>query len=141
VSFTITDIQKAIKEWGEDGLVKLVENLTYQLREDTPKKTQWASTNWMPSSTSYYKGLNGTKKSVSKATQTGEINKVKREIRSGNHHRFYITNNVPYILALEYGGPKNVGAHFIDGSMDKAIRDTEKEMAVRAEQVKVKVNV
>ena len=81
---TIRDIQKDVKRWGEESVGVLVREITLGLRKDTPKDTEFASVNWMPSINKLFRGTNGTKQDalqgkVKKQAQISAIATVRKK--------------------------------------------------------------
>jgi hypothetical protein len=140
MSFTVTDLQFEFKKWGNEGFGLITENMTIQLREASPVKSGWLSTNWVPQSNTEFDGLNGSKGSISRSFQRKAIAQVRQDLNAGIVKSINLTNNVPYVVNVEYGGPHNTGRHFIDPAIAKAIAITEKELRARARKRKIKIN-
>jgi hypothetical protein len=91
----------------------LAKELTIALRNETPKETGHAASNWIPSVGTPYTGIAGSRESVSYSTQNIAIAKVfaKYSIFGGS---LYITNNVRYIGALNRGHSGQAPSMFVE---------------------------
>lgn len=87
----------------------------------TPVDTGWARANWVPAIGAPFTGTDGSRSSVSSAAQTlGQANLLSYKIALGP---VFISNNVPYILALNDGHSKQAMPGFVEKAIDQAFAD------------------
>lgn len=85
----------------------------------TPVDTGWARANWVPAIGSPFAGVSGSRESVSSAAQAaGQANLLGYRLPLGP---VFISNNVPYILALNDGHSKQAQRGFIERAIEKAV--------------------
>ena len=85
----------------------------------TPVDTGWARANWVPAIGAPFKGVTGSRDSVSSAAQTtGQAEVLSYRLALGP---VFVSNNVPYILALNDGHSKQAQPGFIERAIDKAV--------------------
>lgn len=107
-------------------LQKLTLNIDANLKEDTPVDTGWARSNWVPSVGDPFRGLAGAKEedvtiidnSVAEAGK-GEV--LRYTLDNGN---IYISNNVPYIQALNDGHSGQAPRAYVQTAVEKGVRET-----------------
>lgn len=92
--------------------------ITANLIEDTPVDTGWAHNNWVPSIGRPHEGLSGSRDAPSTVEQQLGLAQVVSTYRAeqGNVH---ITNNVPYIEALNGGHSQKAPAGFVELAVEK----------------------
>lgn len=113
--------EKHIKIITLDAVANLV--------EDTPRRTGWARSNWVPS-IGTPKDMNGTPPPEKAAAAHVGQRSAEREagiaqIVTGYRlslGRIYITNNVPYIRRLNEGSSKQAPAGFVQAAILRAVR-------------------
>jgi len=85
----------------------------------TPVDTGWARANWVPAIGRAFEGVAGSRTNVSSGAQSaGQASLLSYRIAMGP---IYVSNNVPYILALNDGHSPQAAAHFIERAIDKAV--------------------
>lgn len=85
----------------------------------TPVDTGWARANWVPAVGSPFAGVAGSRESVSAAAQAaGQAALIGYRIALGP---VFVSNNVPYILALNDGHSKQAQPGFIERAIEKAV--------------------
>lgn len=108
----IKTIMIALENLTKTEAVNLALNIHGRLVEDTPKDTGWAASNWVPQIGSRFTGLVGDNKNIDTSKQAdGVIQVMKWELSRGPA---YITNNVPYIQALNAGNSQQAPAMFVE---------------------------
>lgn len=99
------------------------------LREDTPRDTSWARSNWIPSIGRPAAPLrepegrptSGDVASAQAASAAGEAELLGFKLdREGS---VFVTNNVPYIIPLNSGSSKQAGEAFVERAVERAVRD------------------
>lgn len=87
----------------------------------TPVDTGWARANWIPAIGPGPSNPVGSRESVSQSAQ-----QAGRSLIAGyqlNRGVCTITNNVPYIVNLNFGSSKQAPAGFVQAAIEKAIAD------------------
>lgn len=85
----------------------------------TPVDTGWARANWVPAIGSPFDGVVGSRELVSSSAQSaGQASLLSYRLPLGP---VFITNNVPYILALNDGHSKQAQRGFIERAIEKAV--------------------
>jgi len=103
--------QSAVRDVAIGIIVKLL--------EATPIDTGWAVTNWIMSTGSPWTLTVGTKESISPSVQEASISRIQSyNLRQG---KVYISNNVPYIIALNDGSSKQAPSNFIPTAILQAL--------------------
>lgn len=111
----------------EQVIVRLSVNTTAELIEETPVDTGWARANWVPSIGAAFEGnageLNEEERRAAVAGQTGSQETstaalLGYQIRRG---QVFISNNVPYILALNDGSSAQAPSGFVQASIQRGI--------------------
>lgn len=98
------------------------------LREDTPRDTGWARSNWIGSKRRPSDGLSepsgrpsGGDVATARAAQAaGEAEIASFKLEDG---ALYVANNVPYIQPLNSGSSKQAGEGFVERAIERAVRD------------------
>lgn len=115
----VANIDRALKRFVERMIGDLVVQITETLREDTPKDTSWAASNWVPQIASPREAPVGSKRSVSFAPQRAGIASAKSyKLRKG---KFFISNVVRYIVRLNAGSSQKAPAMFVEQAIAKGI--------------------
>mgnify|MGYP001582620284 FL=1 len=85
----------------------------------TPVAPGWARANWVPAIGSAFSGVTGSRESVSSAAQSaGQAALVGYRLELGP---VFVSNSVPYILALNDGHSKQAQPAFIERAIEKAV--------------------
>jgi hypothetical protein len=98
------------------------------LREDTPRDTSWARSNWIGSKGSPAAPLKepsgrpdaGDVALARAASAAGDAALASYRLEQGS---LFATNNVPYIIPLNNGSSKQAGAGFVERAVERAIRE------------------
>lgn len=98
------------------------------LREDTPRDTGWARSNWIGSKGRPAEGLpepggrpsSGDVANARAAQASGEAEIATFKLEDGS---LFVSNNVPYIQALNGGSSKQAGEAFVERAVERAVRD------------------
>lgn len=100
-----------------------------ELVEDTPVDTGWARANWVPNigapgpSSSDPTGSPGSARA---RAQAGVARLSAYRLSQGKVH---VTNNVPYIEALNAGHSKQAPAGFVEAAVDRGIQQALRRLA------------
>lgn len=93
----------------------------------TPVDTGWARANWVPAIGRPVTDVAGSREAVSTAAQSaGEASVLAYRLAMGP---VYISNNVPYILALNDGHSPQADPQFIERAIDKAVLEDLRRLA------------
>ena len=121
----------ALEEFTERVMTRLSVNITAELIEDTPVRTGWARANWVPTigrpfNVNVGRGPgedeNSTQVNRANARQTrGQTELLGYRIEQG---RIFISNNVPYIQALNAGSSDKAPAMFVQAGIQAGVRFT-----------------
>lgn len=126
----INKINDMFNKHIENDVIKLTGNTLDQLVERNPIDTSFSGANWVPSiGTPFITKIDPLERSVSNAITSKSVQRnAMRVIRStyrlasGN---VFITNNVPYILDLEFRGTSLQAPNgFVRQSIDTAVNIT-----------------
>lgn len=98
------------------------------LREDTPRDTSWARSNWIgskgrpaePLAEPSGRPTAGDVAGARAAQAAGEAALASYRLDQGS---VFATNNVPYIIPLNNGSSKQAGAGFVERGIERAIRE------------------
>lgn len=101
---------------------RLALDITETLIELTPVDTGWARSNWVPSIGASFDALVGDHENVSTSEQQGGIDSIITRSSSIGAQPLYITNNVPYIEALNNGHSQQTPAGFVDFAVDLGVK-------------------
>lgn len=109
-------------------IVALALNMDANLREDTPVDTGWARANWIPSVgepallDSHLKDPNPGAVMAREQVHSAGLNAVLGwKVGDGP---IFVTNNVPYIGALNNGHSAQAPAGFVQIALERAVRQT-----------------
>ena len=98
-------------------VIKITLDITANLIQTTPVDTGWARANWVPSVGKMQQTTVGSADAVSAVAQTAGLSSVIGYRRG----RVFITNNVPYIEALNAGHSPQQPAGFVERGIQKAV--------------------
>lgn len=126
---SIRFVLDALNRFTEKHVKVITLDAVANLVEDTPRRTGWARSNWVPSIGSP-KELDGTPPAEDQARAAVGQRDAAREagiaqIVTGYRlslGRIYITNNVPYIQRLNDGSSKQAPAGFVQAAILRAVR-------------------
>ncbi len=111
----------------EQTIARLSVNITAELIETTPVDTGWARANWVPSIGTAFEGntgeLNEEQRRASVGGQTGSQQTATAALLAYQVERgqVFISNNVPYILALNDGSSAQAPSGFVQASIQRGI--------------------
>lgn len=126
---SIRFVLDALTRFTEQHVKVITLDAVANLVEDTPRRTGWARSNWVPSiGTSA--DLDGTPPADDQSSAAVGQRSAEREagiaaIVTGYRlslGRIYITNNVPYIQRLNDGHSKQAPAGFVQAAILRAVR-------------------
>lgn len=115
--------------YTERTIVDLSLNVTANLQEDTPRDTSWARSNWIPSVGTPADPL----PEPEGRPQPGNVSAARARAEAGiaavvgyrlNKGSVFAVNGVPYIEQLNRGSSTQAPADFVDGSIQRAIKQT-----------------
>ena len=121
----VNKVITSLSEFTQELVQRVALRITANLQEDTPVDTGWARSNWVPSIGDPYRGLAGNKEgdvtlldpSVSEMGKARVATSYK--LADG---AIFISNNVPYILALNEGHSTQAPRAFVQADILKAIK-------------------
>lgn len=120
-------IVDSLERAAERVVKAVVLNCTAELIERTPVDTGWAQANWVPSVGQPVESIEGTPEAVSNSVQvTGQGAVAAFKLEQG---ACFISNNVPYIPALNDGHSEQAPAGFVEQSIEHAIQETTRDLA------------
>lgn len=137
VDFVIADLDR----FTQREIISLALNIDANLRESppvgTPIDTGWARANWVPSvgdPAILPASNNDPDAAAIAARQQAAENGLNRVLQwSKDDGPIYITNNVPYIGALNNGhSPQQAQPGFVQRAIEKAVKETYSAGAARA---------
>ena len=118
----IRAIVRGLERVTERVIIKITTDVTANLIEATPVDLGWARANWVPSlGASVVKDLSGAQRNVQSASSeqsAGLAEVLGYRLRRG---KVFISNNVPYILALNDGHSSQAPAGFIQRAIRKSV--------------------
>lgn len=111
-----------LKKFTERKIKELTLAITANLIEDTPLDTGWARNNWVPRIGAPPEGVAGSRDSVSGVAQSlGQASVASGyKVEAGP---VFISNNVPYISALNDGHSKQAPAGYIQRAIAKGVKE------------------
>lgn len=115
-----------MEQLTERVVTKITLDVTANLIETTPVDTGWARANWVPAigtpSTSDVSGVQPTTQMATSAVamQQQAVATVATGYRLAMG-RVFVSNNVPYILALNSGSSKQAPAGLVQRAIHKAV--------------------
>lgn len=121
------EVSLELTQFTEDIVKQLSINTTANLVQTTPRDTSWARSNWVPNIGQSFGGTSGTREqaeegNISTAEQQSGIAEVALAYKLSKGPVF-ITNNVPYILALNDGSSVQAPAGFVQIAIIEAVRE------------------
>lgn len=124
IDFIIEDLDR----FTEKRVVGIGLGVVANLREDTPRDTSWARSNWIGSKGSPAPPLPeprgkpsaGDVAAARAAQAAGELAMASYKLEQGS---LFATNNVPYIIPLNNGSSKQAGAGFVERAVERAVRE------------------
>lgn len=90
-----------LEQWGEKTVRGTLLSLSSAIIKDTPVDTGRLRSNWMPSINAPKFTEAGT---TSEANAISDVASTTASVKFGD--TFYLTNNLPYAVAIEYGHSK-----------------------------------
>lgn len=113
-------IVRALEKVTERAVAKITLDATANLIETTPVNTGWARANWVPSIGSPIDEPTGDQENVSQSEQDSGIAQVATQYKL-DMGKVFITNNVPYIGALNDGHSQQAPSGFVQVAVEKAV--------------------
>lgn len=113
-----------LEQWGEKTVRGTLLSLSSAVIKDTPVDTGRLRSNWMPSIGSP-DSTQGT--ATSEADTISKVANTTASLKMGD--TFYLTNNLPYAAAIEYGHSKRFPEGMLRKNVakyDRAIREAAK---------------
>ena len=129
----VDDIMAELTRAVEDVMVRLSTNITAELIEATPVDVGWAQLNWIPAiGQTFDENQEALSRAAREAAvpaqgarqQTATAALLRYRLRRGS---LFISNNVPYILALNEGSSDQAPAGFVQDSIQAGIRSVTNE--------------
>lgn len=124
-SKNVNKVITSLSGFTQELVQRVALRITANLIEDTPVDTGWASSNWVPSIGDPFRGLAGSKEGdvalINPAVSDAGVARVATSYKL-SEGAIYISNNVPYILALNEGHSDQAPQAFVQASMLKAIK-------------------
>lgn len=118
------EVQRVVAELT-NAVENLIKRLTLDVHanivETNPVDTGWSRANWVPSIGGPTEGTAGTRESVTASAQQAGIAEVLTQYRL-NRGAVYISNNVPYITALNAGSSTKAPPGFVQREIARAIQ-------------------
>lgn len=112
---------QALGAFTEKSVKALTLEVTANLIESTPVETGWARANWVPQIGSPYESTDGSRSEVSASAQQSGIAAVATGYKI-TRGPVWVSNNVPYIGALNNGHSRQAPAAFIQAAILRALR-------------------
>lgn len=129
----VDDIMAELTRAVEDVVVRLSTNTTAELIERTPVDTGWARANWVPA---IGQPFDENQEAISRAAreaavpsqgarqETATAGLLRYRLRRGS---VFISNNVPYIVALNEGSSDQAPAGFVQDAIQAGVRSLQNE--------------
>ena len=116
---------RALEGFTKELLQKLTLNIDANLKEDTPVDTGWARSNWVPSIGEPFRGLAGSKTGDTALidNSVSEIGKARVLTYTLDAGAIYISNNVPYIQALNNGHSGQAPRAYVQAAVERSVRE------------------
>ncbi len=115
----------SLSEFTQELVQRVALRITANLQEDTPVDTGWARSNWVPSIGDPYRGLAGSKEGDVVLIDPSTSDLGKAQVATSyklSDGAIFISNNVPYIMALNEGHSSQAPQAFVQASIAKAIQ-------------------
>lgn len=119
----VIKVINALEEFTAKLLQEITLNITANLQEDTPVDTSWARSNWVPSIGNPFRGLAGSDDNIDNTLSEQGKAEVLTQYTL-DRGAIYISNNVPYIRALNEGTSDQAPAAFIQAAVEKGVRQS-----------------
>lgn len=116
----VSKIVTELEDFSAKEMKKLTLELHSQLAENTPRRTSWARSNWIPQIGKPSRETDGSPDNVSSSLAQEGLTTVATKYRLAQGPIF-ISNNVPYIRRLNEGYSKQAPAGFVELSRDRAV--------------------
>ena len=113
-------IIRALEKVAERAVAKITLDATANLIEATPVNTGWARANWVPSIGEPVDEPSGSQEDVNSSDQENGIAKVATGYKLAMG-KVFISNNVPYIGALNDGHSQQAPSGFVQIAIAKAV--------------------
>lgn len=109
-----------LRRFTSETVVRITLDVIHELVPDTPIKTGWARSNWVPQIGSSRDETTGSQESVDySAQETAVADVILNYILPAP---IYISNNVPYINKLNDGSSSQAPSGFVQTAISRAIR-------------------
>ena len=116
-------VVRSLEKFTERMMKALTLNVTANLREDNPVDTGWSQANWLNAVGRRIKTPIGSKASVDVKAQEATIAKVASTYIL-DQGIIFISNSVPYILALNAGSSKKAPRGFVQIAIVRGVSQT-----------------
>lgn len=113
-------IKLELEEFTEGIIKEITVNATAELIEETPVKTSWARSNWVPNIGNPKEEVVGTPENPNAFEQESGVANVLAYYKLPA--TVFISNNVPYITRLNEGSSTQAPAGFVQSAIAKAVR-------------------
>lgn len=112
-----------LEQVTEKLIVRIGTNVTAELVVDTPKETGWAAANWVPSvgTADSVPAPRPENLSVDDAASRQKGGLAQLSTYRLSKGRAFITNNVPYIIPLNYGHSRQAPSGFVQRAIKNGI--------------------
>lgn len=114
-------IVQALERVATKAVKKIVLDATANLIEDTPVDTGWAMANWVPAIAGTFDDVAGQPDALDQGPQQAGIASVAADYRLEQGY-VTVTNNVPYIQALNAGSSKQAPTGFVQAAILRAVQ-------------------
>jgi hypothetical protein len=112
---------QAVEKAAERQVKRIAFAIQTELVRANPKDTGWSRANWIISVGQPYKGTDGSRQNVTTTAQAaGEARLL--VYRRSQSPFIWISNNVPYIRALNQGHSKQAAAGFVERAILAGVR-------------------
>lgn len=124
----VVRITSRMNRFIERLIKKLVLDIVANLQsadDGTPVDTGWARANWVPNIGSPLEGTAGTRAAAEAGNLSGDSESGKAKVAATyrlSMGKIFVSNNTPYILALDGGSSTQTPKGFIRRGIIKAIR-------------------
>lgn len=122
---TLKEVMDDVRNFINNSVSDLAIDLTEEIRANTPVRTGFCQSNWVPTVGSPYKGLAGQKISKDEARiDNGPYNAGMRALEKykTSDGTIYLTNNVDYVQVLEEGSSSQAPMGFVKTGIDLSIQ-------------------
>jgi hypothetical protein len=113
------ELRRTLERATTHAVRKLVLDIEADLREQTPVDTGWAAANWIPSLDIPVTSPVGSRDSVDVSAQQRGIATI--ATAPDLFRVIYITNNVPYIEALNNGHSPQAPAGYVEDILNRRV--------------------